>query len=396
MITRNYAVRHGRRAFAAPTTRSWLRSLATQTTPPGRRTAVEDPPAPDRAPQPLPSSVKLQPSSPSNPSDDTVLVRYHNPNIPKPLTNDVPNDFLTFTRLQKATAGLGSVVDKHYQPGDLLKDPPSPKDITLELLMASQAHMGHNTARWNPANARYIYGVRQGIHIISLEQTAAHLRRAARVVEEVAYRGGLILFVGTRKGQMEIVTRAAELAGACHLFTKWTPGTITNRDQILVSQALKMVDENDQPLQGFNDHLNDCRPLAPDLVVCLNPLENFVMLRECALEGVPTIGIIDTDADPTKVTYQIPANDDSLRTVAVIGGVLGRAAQLGNQRRRREAKQGVVTWESPTDVKKFVALETERRAVAAAEAAMEAEQQQVREKTREHEIMGDLGVGLGL
>lgn len=192
----------------------------------------------------------------------------------------------------------------------MLFDPPSAKDITLELLMANQTHMGHNQSLWNPSNSRYIYGVRQGIHIISLEETAAHLRRAARVVEEVARAGGLILFAGTRKGQMEYVANAAKLAGGCHLFTKWTPGTITNRDAILSDGTLKVVDELDRGLEGFDRHLLDRRPLLPDLVVCLNPMENFVMLYECGLKNVPTIGVIDTDANPSWVTYAIPANDD--------------------------------------------------------------------------------------
>jgi small subunit ribosomal protein S2 len=212
--------------------------------------------------------------------------------------------------LQKQTKTLGSRVEVRYTPGQVLANPPHPKDVTLELLMAAQTHMGHHSSLWNPANSRYIYGVRAGIHIISLETTAAHLRRAARVVEEVAYRGGLILFVGTRRGQTEIVVRAAELAGACHLFNKWTPGTITNRDQILAGAELRVVDELDRPLKGFETHLNDRRPVVPDLVVCLNPLENYTMLHECGLANVPTIGVIDTDADPSWVTYTIPANDD--------------------------------------------------------------------------------------
>lgn len=219
----------------------------------------------------------------------------------------------TYKRQQaiaKTTGGLGSVVHTRFDPSSLLRDPPRPEDVTLELLMASQTHMGHHTSLWNPANQRYIYGVRDNIHIISLEETAAALRRAARVVEEVAYLGGLMLFVGNRKGQMEVVARAAELAGACHLFTKWVPGTITNRDQILGKQQLRVVDEKDQALEGFDRLLLEKRPLLPDLVVVLNPLENFVMLHECAQENIPTIGLIDTDADPTRVTYTIPGNDD--------------------------------------------------------------------------------------
>lgn len=212
--------------------------------------------------------------------------------------------------MQSAIGRVGSVVQQSFDPGSLLRDPPKPEDVTLELLMASQTHMGHHTSLWNPANQRYIYGARAGIHIISLEETAAALRRAARVVEEVAYLGGLMLFVGNRKGQMEVTARSAEMAGACHLFSRWVPGTITNRDQILGRGGLHVVDERDQPLQGFEGHLTERRPLMPELVVVLNPLENYTMLQECAQENIPTIGLIDTDADPTQVTYVIPGNDD--------------------------------------------------------------------------------------
>lgn len=215
-----------------------------------------------------------------------------------------------FTRIQAAIGGVGSVVHERFDPSSLLRDPPKPEDVTLELLMASQTHMGHHTSLWNPANQRYIYGARAGIHIISLEETAAALRRAARVVEEVAYLGGLMLFVGNRKGQMEVTARSAEMAGACHLFSRWVPGTITNRDQILGRGGLHVVDEKDRPLPGFDGHLTERRPLMPELVVVLNPLENYTMLQECAQENIPTIGLIDTDADPTQVTYVIPGNDD--------------------------------------------------------------------------------------
>lgn len=215
-----------------------------------------------------------------------------------------------FKRIQKATKRLGTDIERRYSPSALLNHPPAPEDVSLELLMASQTHMGHHKSVWNPANARYIYGVREKIHIISLETTAAHLRRAARVVEEVAYRGGVILFVGTRKGQMEIVTKAAEMAGGCHVFTKWAPGSITNRDVMLNGHSFKVVDEHDKTLPGFKMYSDAARPLMPDLVVCLNPLENYTLLYECGLKTIPTIGIIDTDADPTWVTYTIPANDD--------------------------------------------------------------------------------------
>jgi small subunit ribosomal protein S2 len=223
----------------------------------------------------------------------------------------VKDNFLLRRHLKRRTAKLGSVVEKPYVPDMLVRNPPKPSDITLELLMASQSHMGHSTSLWNPANQRYIFGIRQGIHIISLEETAAHLRRAAKVVEGVAYHGGLILFVGTRAGQSPAVVKAAELAKGCHLFQKWLPGTITNGDQLLSKCDVKILDKDDvEVTEGFDTKLEEWPPLKPDLVVCLNPLENYIMLRECGLNNIPTIGVIDTDADPTWVTYPIPANDD--------------------------------------------------------------------------------------
>ncbi|KAI8306891.1 hypothetical protein K4K61_004034 [Colletotrichum sp. SAR11_59] len=271
----------------------------------------------------------------------------------KPLRSTA-SQWKKFKAAQKATDGIGSSVGRAYVPSELVKNPPSPRDVTLELLMASQTHMGHHTSLWNPANARYIYGARQGVHLISLEVTAAHLRRAARLVEEVAYRGGLILFVGTRKGQMEIVTRAAQLAGGCHLFTKWTPGNVTNRDLINRGKEIKVVDGKDKKLKGFERFERTARPLLPDLVVSLNPMENYTMLYECGLANIPTVGIIDTNANPDWVTYTIPANDDSYRSVAVIAGVLGRAGQQGQKRRLEAANNGTVAWEVPTPVLKYI------------------------------------------
>lgn len=107
---------------------------------------------------------------------------------------------------------------------------------------------------------------------------------------------------------------------------------------------MKIVDEFDREIEGYKNALVDRPPLKPDLVVCLNPLENRVMLHECALNAIPTMGIIDTDANPTWVTYPIPANDDSLRCVQVIAGVLGKAGQEGQQLRMQQAKNGIVTY----------------------------------------------------
>ncbi|KAI9759860.1 MAG: cell separation during budding [Chaenotheca gracillima] len=255
--------------------------------------------------------------------------------------------FEALKRHRQTTATLGTTISDHYKPHDLLSNPPSAADVTLELLLASQAHMGHATSLWNPANQRYIFGVRQGIHIISLEVTAAHLRRAAKVITGITERGGLVLFVGTRAGHDRCVVNAAKRAGGCHLYERWIPGTITNREQILGSCRMMAVDQFDREVPEFNPQLSDRPVLKPDLVVCLNPLENYVLLQECGMNNIPTIGIVDTDVDPTWVTYPIPANDDSLRSVQVIAGVLGRAGEEGRTKRLALAEKGIMNF-TPT------------------------------------------------
>ncbi|KAF1839585.1 37S ribosomal protein MRP4, mitochondrial precursor [Decorospora gaudefroyi] len=267
------------------------------------------------------------------------------------LSDNVAEQYYMYKQQSKQTGKLGTDLSPHYQPHTLLNHPPSPADVTLELLLASQAHQGHVTSLWNPANARYIHGIRQGIHIISLEVTAAHLRRAAKVVQEVARRAGMILFVGTRDGQDRAVARAAELAKGYHLFERWIPGSITNGQQILGRCQTKVVNELDQDIPGFEEQLYDRPVLRPDLVVCLNPLENYVLLHECALNNIPTIGVIDTNANPTWVTYPIPANDDSLRCIQVIAGVLGRAGEAGQKLRLAAAANGEITYRPAQDLR---------------------------------------------
>ncbi|KAI9852559.1 MAG: 37S ribosomal protein, mitochondrial [Thelocarpon superellum] len=333
MIVRQWALRHGRRAMCAPQRHDWHRAIGTEIHRVERR---------------------LENSLQETHSIEATINR-ELPTEVTPVDLDLAADGIDGTSIADAhdaalkhkenTHHLGSVLSRHYQPHTLISRPPSPKDITLELLLASQAHLGHSTSLWNPANQRYIFGVRQGIHIISLDVTAAHLRRAAKIVSAVCERAGLVLFVGTRAGQDRAVVNAAELAGGYHLFERWTPGGITNGQQILGHGKLKVVDHLGRDLPGYDDQLVDYPALKPDLVVCLNPLENYVLLRECGQNNIPTIGIIDTDADPTWVTYPIPANDDSLRSVQVIAGILGKAGQEGQQKRRRAAEEGRIPYQ---------------------------------------------------
>ncbi|EMC99987.1 hypothetical protein BAUCODRAFT_358227 [Baudoinia panamericana UAMH 10762] len=334
MILRSLVLRHGRRALPRPTTplrQSWRRCYASQiertyTNPLEDQLYVEGGPDATKA-----QAINNLPSRSEVAPDDTVAADWE------------------FFRHQKAVTGdLGSALAPHYKPHELLSNPPKPSDITLELLMASQSHIGHSTSLWHPANAKYIFGVRgeqDPIHIISLDVTAAYLRRACKIVRGVTERGGLVLFVGTRDGQVGVVVKAAKMAKGCHLFTKWIPGSITNGEQILGKCRKKVVDHLDVEVEGFEDQLLQKAVLKPDLVVCLNLPENYILLHECALNNIPTIGIVDTDCNPTWVTYPIPANDDSLRCVQVIGGVLGRAGEEGQELRLHKAKNGIVDYQ---------------------------------------------------
>ncbi|PLB46866.1 hypothetical protein P170DRAFT_438573 [Aspergillus steynii IBT 23096] len=290
----------------------------------------------------------VEPEVQSRVEDHSAQLESSLPSISDEARNAAQEAFVRRKEQETKFRELGSKVSNAYQPEDLIRFPPKPSDITLELLLASQTHLGHSTSRWNPQNSRYIFGIRDGIHIISLDVTAAHLRRAARVVEEVAARGGLILFVGTRPGQKRYVINAAELSKAYHVFERWTPGSLTNGQQILGHCATKVVNAFDEELPAYQEALEEQSALKPDLVVCLNPVENDVLLHECGVNNIPTIGVIDTDADPTRVTYPIPSNDDSLRAVGLIAGVLGRAGQAGQARRLEAAKKGTFTYSATT------------------------------------------------
>ncbi|MCJ1326320.1 37S ribosomal protein, mitochondrial [Thelotrema lepadinum] len=338
MIVRQAVWRQGRRLVAQPR-RSSLRSFASEVD----RVDLE-------AQQNLQEQIRLF----TEESQQRAVAEQQEPKIPLlSHAEQLVQRHKLLKAQEQTTATLGTRLTPFYEPHTLITNPPRPRDITLELLLASQAHMGHATSLWNPANSRYIFGVRQGMHIISLEATAAHLRRACRIVSGVAERGGIILFVGTRAGQERTVVQAAKMAKGCHLFTRWIPGSITNGQQILKRAGVKLLDHLDREVKGMAEELEENAPaLKPDLVVCLNPLENWVLLHECGLHTIPTIGIVDTDADPSWVTYPIPANDDSLRCVQVIAGVLGRAGEEGQQKRLERAKGGEVTYE-PANLDRF-------------------------------------------
>jgi small subunit ribosomal protein S2 len=174
----------------------------------------------------------------------------------------------------------------------------------------------------NPNFMPYAYGVRAGITIIDLDHTLPLLRRAAQLVRSVAAKDGVIVFVGTRSDLGPIVQKAAERmpSQGFHVNEKWLPGTLTNK------------------LEMFGADIVKKSRVIPDLVIFLNPIANIHAIRECAIEHVPTIGIVDSNVDPRIVMYPIPANDESPRTAELIAGVLSIAGREGVVSREREKK----------------------------------------------------------
>lgn len=235
------------------------------------------------------------------------------------------------------SAKLGGNVEDVYYPHTDIFNPPTLQQVSIEKLMAAGVHLGQSTALWRASTQPYIYGEYKGIHIIDLNQTLSHLKRAAKVVEGVAENGGIILFLGTRDGQKRALIKAAERVRGYYVASKWVPGTLTNPTEISSGWERQEVDNLGNPT-GRELNLNESMSIIkPDLLVILNPTENRNALREAMKARVPTIGIIDTDSEPSLVTYPIPGNDDSLRSVNLLLSVLAKAGERGVQTRLGKA-----------------------------------------------------------
>lgn len=226
-----------------------------------------------------------------------------------------------------------------FRPHKMRLNPVDAHQLTLSHLIASTAQVGHSMTRFSKAQQPFIYGRRHGIAMFDLENaTLPALRRAANVVKAIAERDGVILFVGTRPGQQAAVLAATKRLGknGFHVTAeRWMAGVITNAPKVLAPAVLKSLEGLD-PEEVPNINKLVSQTLQPDLVIILNPVENMNAVREASYANVPTIAITDSDVDPRIVTYPIPANDDSLRTVELIIGVLSKAGQEGLAQRTKK------------------------------------------------------------
>ena len=218
--------------------------------------------------------------------------------------------------------------------------------------MGSGAHFGHVTRKWNPNFSPYIISEKNGVHIIDLDSTIEAVDKAAKYVKKVVSKDGEILFVGTKKQAQDIVQQEADRCSMFYIVERWLGGTLTNFSTIKKSiKRLKLLEKegsnlyenmtkketqmlNREKLKLADQHrgIKDMRRL-PDLVIIVDAQYEDTAIKEAKRLDIPTIAIVDSNTDPNKVTYPIPANDDSMRTINIIISALADAvmeARSGN------------------------------------------------------------------
>lgn len=221
-------------------------------------------------------------------------------------------------------------------------------EFSMRQLLEAGVHYGHQTARWNPRMGQYIYGDRNGIHILDLTQTVPMLEQALKVVRDTVAKGGRILFVGTKRQAQKSVAEAAEKCAQYYMNHRWLGGTLTNWKTVSQSiQRLKQIDEllaNGGEGLTKKERLNMERDQAklqaslggiremggvPDLLFIIDVGKEDLAILEAGKLGIPVVGVVDTNCNPKGVTHVIPGNDDAARAIALYCDLVARAALDG-------------------------------------------------------------------
>ena len=221
-------------------------------------------------------------------------------------------------------------------------------EFTMRQLLEAGVHYGHQTARWNPKMGEYIYGDRNGIHILDLTQTVPLLDAALKLVRDTVAKGGRILFVGTKRQAQKPVAEAAEKCAQYYMNHRWLGGTLTNWQTVSKSiQRLKQVDEQmahgaegltkkerlqiEREQGKLQASLGGIREMGarPDLLFVIDVGKESLAILEAQKLGIPVIGIVDTNCSPKGVEHVIPGNDDAARAIALYCDLISRAALDG-------------------------------------------------------------------
>jgi len=221
-------------------------------------------------------------------------------------------------------------------------------EFTMRQLLEAGVHFGHQTARWNPRMESYIYGARNGIHILDLTQTVPLLDKALQMIRDTVARGGRILFVGTKRQAQKSIAEAAEKSAQFYMNHRWLGGTLTNWQTVSQSiTRLKQIDE--AAARGFDgmtkkERLNMEREQTklqaslggiremggvPDLLFVIDVGKEDLAILEAQKLGIPVVGVVDTNSNPKGVDFIIPGNDDAARAIQLYCDLAARAALDG-------------------------------------------------------------------
>ncbi len=223
--------------------------------------------------------------------------------------------------------------------------------VSMKQLLEAGVHFGHQTRRWNPKMAPYIFTERNGIYIIDLQKTVRKLEDAYMFIRELSAKGESVLFVGTKKQAQDSVREEAERAGAYFVNARWLGGMMTNfrtiRGRIARLAQLKQMSEDGtfdllpkkevikfnreiEKLEKFLGGIKDMKKL-PGALFIVDPRKEKIAVSEAKKLGIPVVAIVDTNCDPDDVDYVIPGNDDAIRAVKLITATMANAIIEGRQ-----------------------------------------------------------------
>ncbi|MBP3635264.1 MAG: 30S ribosomal protein S2 [Bacilli bacterium] len=224
--------------------------------------------------------------------------------------------------------------------------------VSMGYLLEAGVHFGHQTKRWNPKMKEYIFTAREGIYIIDLQKTVKKIEEAYSALKEIAQNGGKVIFVGTKKQAQEASMEEAVRSDSYYVTERWLGGTLTNfktirrrigyLDQVEKMEAngtldllpKKEVIKIRKEYDKLNSYFCGIRNMkkVPDAMIITDPKKEYIAIKEARKLGIPVFGIVDTNCDPDLVDYVIPANDDAVRAVKIILGVLANAINEGTDR----------------------------------------------------------------
>ncbi len=223
--------------------------------------------------------------------------------------------------------------------------------VSMKQLLEAGVHFGHQTRRWNPKMARYIFTERNGIYIIDLQKTVKKLDEAYMFVRDLAANGGNVLFVGTKKQAGDSVREEATRAGAYYVNARWLGGMMTNFKTIRrridrLAQLRKMEEDGTfdrlpkkevsklnleiEKLEKFLGGIKDMKKL-PAAMFIVDPRKEKIAVAEAKKLGIPIVAIVDTNCDPDEIDYVIPGNDDAIRAVKLLSATMADAIIEGRQ-----------------------------------------------------------------